>query len=116
MRISISYIFLQIIAKELFCWQQNGAIAWRKLMVFFSLYSCFSFYTTQHPVLATKTLYIKTIIINMLLTYPLVKEFYFFFLSCMHFGQYHFPFGFVVKPTHAKWNHSIGHYVNNIRR
>jgi len=34
----------------------------------------------------------------------------FFFLSCMQRGQYHFPFGFVVRPTHAKWNHSIGHY------
>lgn len=35
---------------------------------------------------------------------------YFFFLSAMHFGQNHFPFGFVVNPTQAKWNHSIGHW------
>ena len=37
----------------------------------------------------------------------------FFFLSRMHRGQYHFPFGFVVRPTQAKWNHSIGHYNTN---
>jgi len=35
---------------------------------------------------------------------------YFFFLSAVHFGQNHFPFGFVVNPTQAKWNHSIGHW------
>lgn len=35
---------------------------------------------------------------------------YFFLRSCEHFGQNHFPFGFVVKPTQAKWNHSIGHW------
>jgi hypothetical protein len=23
---------------------------------------------------------------------------------------YHFPFGFVVRPTQGKWNHSMGHY------
>lgn len=38
------------------------------------------------------------------------KEFIYFFLrSCEHLGQNHFPFGLVVKPTQAKWNHSIGH-------
>lgn len=36
-------------------------------------------------------------------------EFYFFFRSLEHFGQYHFPLGLVVRPTQAKWNHSIGH-------
>lgn len=38
------------------------------------------------------------------------SKIYFFFLSCVHLGQYHFPLGFVVNPTQAKWNHSIGHY------
>lgn len=37
-------------------------------------------------------------------------EFYFFFRSLEHFGQYHFPLGLVVRPTQAKWNHSIGHW------
>lgn len=37
--------------------------------------------------------------------------YYFFFRSCEHFGQNHLPFGFVVSPTQAKWNHSIGHYM-----
>lgn len=37
------------------------------------------------------------------------RHFYFFLRSCEHFGQNHFPFGFIVKPTQAKWNHSIGH-------
>lgn len=31
------------------------------------------------------------------------------FRSFVHFGQYHLPLGFVVSPTHWKWNHSIGH-------
>jgi hypothetical protein len=39
---------------------------------------------------------------------------YFFFLSAVHLGQNHFPFGFVVNPTQAKWNHSIGHWKKNI--
>ena len=30
------------------------------------------------------------------------------FLSSLHFGQYQLPFGFAVKPTQGKWNHSIG--------
>lgn len=36
---------------------------------------------------------------------------YLFFLrnSSEHFGQNHLPFGFVVSPTQAKWNHSMGH-------
>jgi len=38
----------------------------------------------------------------------------FFFLSSMQRGQYHFPFGFVVRPTQAKWNHSIGHCNTNL--
>lgn len=29
--------------------------------------------------------------------------------SPRHFGQNHFPFGFVVSETHEKWNHSMGH-------
>ena len=32
------------------------------------------------------------------------------FLSGAHCGQYHFPLGFEVRPTHWKWNHSIGHW------
>lgn len=32
-----------------------------------------------------------------------------FGLSPRHLGQYHFPFGFVVRVTQEKWNHSIGH-------
>lgn len=39
----------------------------------------------------------------------LCTEIYFFLRSCEHFGQNHLPFGFVVSPTQAKWNHSIGH-------
>lgn len=38
---------------------------------------------------------------------------YFFLRSCEHFGQNHLPFGFVVKPTQAKWNHSMGHCNGN---
>lgn len=38
-----------------------------------------------------------------------VDVIYFFFLSAVHLGQNHFPFGFVVNPTQAKWNHSMGH-------
>lgn len=38
---------------------------------------------------------------------------YFFLRSCVHFGQNHFPLGFVVSPTQAKWNHSMGHWNNN---
>lgn len=34
----------------------------------------------------------------------------FVFLSVAHCGQYHFPLGLDVSPTHWKWNHSIGHY------
>ena len=26
----------------------------------------------------------------------------------MHLGQYHFPFGFVVRFMQPKWNHSMG--------
>lgn len=37
------------------------------------------------------------------------KHYFFFFISVLQRGQYHFPFGFVVRLTHAKWNHSIGH-------
>lgn len=33
--------------------------------------------------------------------------FYFLFLSWEHRGQYHLPLGLVVRPTHAKWNHSM---------
>ena len=28
--------------------------------------------------------------------------------SPRHFGQYHFPLGFVARATHEKWNHSMG--------
>lgn len=35
---------------------------------------------------------------------------YLFFLrnSSEHLGQNHLPLGLVVRPTHAKWNHSMG--------
>lgn len=32
-----------------------------------------------------------------------------FGLSPLHFGQYHLPFGLVVRVTQEKWNHSMGH-------
>lgn len=38
-----------------------------------------------------------------------VNVVYFFLRSCVHLGQNHLPFGFVVRPTQAKWNHSMGH-------
>lgn len=37
------------------------------------------------------------------------SKYYFFLRSPIHRGQYHLPFGFDVRFTHGKWNHSIGH-------
>ena len=40
---------------------------------------------------------------------PSIHHCFLFFLSAKHRGQNHFPLGFVVRPTHPKWNHSMGH-------
>lgn len=37
----------------------------------------------------------------------LLNNSYYFFV---HLGQNHLPSGWASKPTHPKWNHSIGHY------
>ena len=37
------------------------------------------------------------------------------FLSAVHCGQYHLPLGLDVRPTHWKWNHSMGHCMRGER-
>ena len=38
-------------------------------------------------------------------------------VSCIHVCRqtHHFPFGFAARPTHWKWNHSIGHWKDRLR-